>query len=424
MTTKDAPNATLVPDGPPCETSVPPVSSLRWIMIGLAFFATLLNYLDRQALSVVAPGLCKEFRMSDETYGLVVSAFMLAYTIMNGVSGPLLDRLGTRVGYALSIGWWSTASLLHAFARGPYLLGCCRFLLGMGEAANWPAAVKLVAEWFPRHERSFASGIFNSGAAVGAIAAPPFVAWLVLSWGWPAAFMVVGVLGYLWLIVWWHVYFTPAAVETGAQGPPPSWKRLLRTRFLVFFTLSKVFIDPVWYFYIFWFPKYLGSVHGLDIREIGATAWIPFLTADFGNLTGGWITGILIRRGVTPSHARKAMVAASALLMTAAIPVAFATNARTAIALVSVATFGYTSYSANALAFPADVFPPKCVGAIWGLASMGSGFGGMIFSWLSGSIIDRFGYLPVFVGYGVMPLIALAIVLILLGPLRPDPRFS
>ncbi len=392
-------------------------------MIVLAFLATVINYLDRQTLSVVAPILSEEFHMSDETYGLVVSAFMLAYTIMNGVSGPMLDRLGTRLGYALCVGWWSTAAVLHAFVRGPWSLGALRFLLGMGEAGNWPAAVKLVAEWFPRHERSLASGIFNSGAAIGAIAAPPAIAWLVLHLGWPAAFAAVGVLGYVWLALWWAVYFTPAHLKL--QAPPPgAWRRLLRTRFLVFFTLSKVFVDPVWYFYIFWFPKYLSSVHGLDIAEIGMTAWIPFVSADVGNLAGGWFTGVLIRRGLPIPTARRASITLSALLMTAAIPAAFTSDVGLAIALVSTATFGYTSYSANTLPLPADVFPRTMVGSIWGLASMGSGFGGMLFSWLSGWLIDRHGYVPVFVGYGIMPLVALAIVLFLLGPLRPDPRFQ
>jgi ACS family hexuronate transporter-like MFS transporter len=400
-----------------------PVLRARWLMIGLAFLATVINYLDRQTLSVVAPELSKEFRMSDETYGLILAAFMLAYTVMNGVSGPLLDRLGTRLGYALCMAWWSTAGVLHALARGPVSLGVCRFLLGMGEAGNWPAAVKVVAEWFPKRERAFASGIFNSGAAIGAVVAPPLVAWIVLRLGWPTAFVLVGALGYVWLAGWWFVYETPAHVRREVALRPATPWRLLRTRFLASLTLSKVFLDPVWYFYIFWFPKYLSSVHGLSLAEIGKLAWIPFLSADIGNLLGGWLTGRIIRRGVPVPLARKAAVTVSALLMTAAIPAGFTASVTTAIALISVATFGYTSYSANALAFPADVFPRNMVGSIWGLASLGSGFGGMLCSWLSGRVIDQHGYGPVFVAYGVMPLIAAGIVLFALGPLRPHPAF-
>lgn len=398
-------------------------SRLRWLMIALAFLATVINYLDRQTLSVVAPLLSAEFGMTSETYGLVVAAFMLAYTIMNGVSGPLLDRLGTRVGYALTIAWWSTAATLHALVRGPWSLGVFRFLLGMGEAGNWPAAVKLVAEWFPAHERSLASGIFNSGAAIGAIAAPPLVAWLIGRFGWPIAFAAVGMLGYAWLAAWWLVYFTPRHVEREVCAPPPAWHALLRTRFLPWFTLSKIFVDPVWYFYIFWFPKYLHAVHGLDLAQIGMTAWIPFLTADLGNLAGGWFTGALMRCGIPTATARKLSIGLASLMMTAAIPAAFTTHVGLAIGLVSTATFGYTSYTANTLPLPADVFPRNAVASVWGLASMGSGLGGMLFSWLGGRVVDRYGYVPVFLAYGTMPLVALAIVLFLLGPLRPDPRF-
>jgi ACS family hexuronate transporter-like MFS transporter len=418
-------------DPPSCPIAAPrdqrdlsPVLRARWLMIGFAFLATVINYLDRQTLSVLAPLLNKEFHMNDETYGLILAAFMLAYTVMNGISGLLLDRLGTRVGYAICVAWWSTAAILHGLARGPWSLGLFRFLLGMGEAGNWPAAVKVVAEWFPPRERALASGIFNSGAAIGAIVAPPLVAVLVVRAGWPAAFVAVGVAGYLWLTGWWLLYHTPAHLRLEVKTPPaPPW-RLLRTRFLASLTVSKMFLDPVWYFYIFWFPKYLHTVHGLDTGQIGKTGWIPFVTADLGNLVGGWLTGRLIIRGFGVSAARKTMIALSALLMTAALPAAYASNVTQAILLVSVATFGYTSYNANALAFPADVFPKNMVGSIWGLASLGSGLGGMLFSWLSGRVIDAYGYMPVFIAYGIMPLIAAFIVLAFIGPLRPLEEFQ
>lgn len=399
-------------------------SRLRWVMIGFAFLATVINYLDRQTLSVVAPALREEFGMSNEAYGYVISAFMLAYTVSNGISGPLLDRLGTRVGYALCMAVWSTAGLLTSLATGPWSLAGFRFLLGAGEAGNWPAAVKVVAEWFPAHERALASGIFNSGAAIGAILAPPLVTWLVLRHGWQWAFVIVGVSGYVWLVAWWFVYRTPENVrQEVAARPAPPW-RLLRTRFVGVLTLSKVFVDPVWYFYIFWFPQYLKSVHGFDMAKIGMTAWIPFVTADLGNLVGGWLTGHLIRRGVPTSNARKAVVALFALFMTAAIPAILTTDVWTSVALISVATFGYTGYNTNALAFPSDVFPKNMVASVWGLASMGAGFGGMLFGWLSGWMIDRHGYTPVFIAYGIMPLIAVSLVLFALGPLRALPEFQ
>lgn len=408
---------------------VPPVAArrpvrLRWLMIGFAFAATVINYLDRQTLSVVAPELRTEFGMSNEAYGYVLSAFMLAYTLANGLSGPLLDRLGTRLGYALCMAWWSTAGILHAWARGPWSLAGFRFLLGMGEAGNWPAAVKVVSEWFPAEERAFAAGIFNSGAAIGAIAAPPLVTWLVMQFGWQAAFVLVGVSGYVWLVGWLLVYRLPPQALAGTEArPAPPW-RLMRTRFLSMLTLAKVFLDPVWYFYIFWFPQYLKSVHGFDLAQIGMTAWIPFVTADLGNLVGGWVTGRLIVRGMPTSTARKLVFAMFALLMTSAIPAILVTNVWLSVALISVATFGYTGCNSNALAFPPDVVPKNMVASVWGLASMGSGFGGMLFSWLSGRLIDQYGYTPVFMLYGVMPLIAASLVLFAIGPLRPLPQFQ
>jgi MFS transporter, ACS family, hexuronate transporter len=402
----------------------PPVSPFRWVVITLAFLATVVNYLDRQTLSVLAPELKRQFAMSDETYGLILSSFMLAYTIMNGVSGPLIDRIGTRLGYGLCMAWWSTAGMLHALATGPVSLGIFRFLLGAGEAGNWPAAVKVVSEWFPPKERALASGIFNSGAAIGALLAPPLVVWLVLTWGWPQAFLVVGACGYLWLFAWRVLYHTPAHLRREVEvRPAPPW-RLLRTRFVAFLTLSKVFVDPVCYFYIFWIPKYLSAVHHFTLAEIGKTAWIPFLSADIGNIAGGALTQALIRGGVPVPRARKAAVTLFALMMTSAIPAIYAPGAAWALAWVCVATFGYAGYNANSLAFPADVFPKNMVGSIWGLASMGAGFGGMLFSWLSGRLIDDFGYLPVFLGYGILPIIGLVLVLGPMGPLVPDRRFA
>ncbi len=393
-------------------------------MIGFAFLATVINYLDRQALSVMAPELREKFHMSNEAYGYVLSAFMLAYTISNGISGSLVDRLGTRLGYAACMAVWSTAGILHSLTVGTWSLAGFRFLLGVGEAGNWPSALKVVSEWFPARERALACGIFNSGAAIGAIAAPPLVTWLYLCHGWATTFVVLGLTGYVWLICWWFLYQTPVRVRAEVATPPPPPWRLFQTRFVSVLTLSKVFLDPAWYFYIFWFPQYLKSVHHFDVAQIGMTAWIPFVTADLGNLVGGWLTGQLIRGGMPTSRARKTVVAIFALLMTSAIPAALTSNVWVAVAFISVATFGYTGYNTNALAFAPDVFPRNMVGSIWGLASMGAGFGGMIFSWLSGRMIDLYGYKPVFIGYGIIPLISLALVLFALGPLQPLAEFQ
>jgi MFS transporter, ACS family, hexuronate transporter len=382
----------------------------RWVMIGLVFLATVINYLDRQTLSVVAPVITAEFHMSNVDYSRVVFAFMLAYTVMNGISGPMVDRLGTKLGYAVCIGWWSVAAILHSLARGPLSLGAFRFLLGMGEAGNWPAGVKVVAEWFPPKERALASGIFNSGSAIGAVVAPPLVAWIVLNSGWRNAFLVVGGAGFLWLAAWLLIYSTPPNVRKEVAERPTPVSRLLRERWVRRFTLSKVFSDPVWYFYIFWFPQYLTSARGFDLISIGKFAWIPFFTADAGNLLGGALSAALLNRGVPVARARKLSVFFFATLMTSAIPAVLVSNVFLSIALISTATLGYTGALANMLAMPADRFPKNTVGSVWGLASMGAGFGGMVFSLATGWVVDHYSYVPVFIGFGILPLIAAAIV--------------
>jgi ACS family hexuronate transporter-like MFS transporter len=391
---------------------------LRWIMIGLVFLATVINYLDRQTLSVLAPTLREEFGMSNVVYSRVTFAFMLAYTIANGISGPLIDRLGTRRGYALVMLLWSSAAMMHALARNAWMLGGFRFLLGLGEAGNWPGGVKVVAEWFPARERALASGIFNSGAAIGAILAPPLIVWLALAYGWPSAFVMVGGVGFLWLIVWWVIYYTPA--ETQVEAITFSWRQLLRHPFVQRFTLAKIFLDPVWYFYIFWFPEYLKRERGFDLASIGKYAWIPFVAADIGNLIGGLISARLIARGVSVTNARKGAVTFFAGLMLCSIPAVMVTDVRLSIGLVSLAMLGYTGSTANMLAFPADVFPKSAVGAVYGFASMGSGFGGMVFTLITGWTLDHYSYTPVFIGFGLLPLICASILWFLLGPLEPS----
>lgn len=388
-------------------------------MISLVFWATAINYLDRQTLSVVAPVLIDQFKMTNVTYSRIISAFMLAYTIMNGVSGTLIDRLGTRVGYALTTAWWSIAAMLHALANGSWSLGVYRFLLGVGEAGNWPGGVKVVGEWFPASERALASGIFNSGSSVGAILAPPVVVWIVLHYGWRAAFIFLGATGLVWVAVWLRVYRTPSRDEEQAAAPVSSPWQLFRQRFVWSFTLAKVFLDPVWYFYIFWFPEYLKRARHLDLAAIGRYAWIPFVVACVGNIAGGWMAGALLRRGVSATLARKGCMTFFALLMASAIPAALVQSAFVSIGLVSIATLGYTGCVANMLAFPADVFPRNVLASIWGLAGMGSGFGGIVFSLLTGWVVDHYSFVPVFIGFGIMPMVCVLIVWLVVGPLRP-----
>jgi MFS transporter, ACS family, hexuronate transporter len=389
-------------------------------MIGLAFWATAINYLDRQTLSVAAPVLSEQFHMSDVAYSRVTTAFLLAYTIMNGVSGPMIDRLGTRLGYGLCVLWWSLSAMLHAFASGATSLGAFRFLLGIGEAGNWPGAVKVVAEWFPEKERALASGVFNSGSAAGAILAPPIVAFLLLQLGWRSAFVFVGITGLVWLAFWWKMYYTPERPADAPPEKPIPVARLIRSRFVVAFTASKIFLDPVWYFYIFWFPKYLRTVRHFDLATIGKVAWIPFLVAGFGNLLGGMLSSALLKRGASVTVARKSAVTFFAALMLSAIPAVLSKETWLAVVFVSIAMLGYTGALANMLTIPSDVFPKNAVASVYGLASMGSGFGGMLFTLITGLVVERWSYTPAFIGFGILPLICAAILWAFAGPLRQE----
>jgi MFS transporter, ACS family, hexuronate transporter len=382
----------------------------KWWMLGFAFIATVINYLDRQTLSVMAPVLLQRFNITATSYSHIIFAFMLAYTLMNGISGRLLDWLGTKVGYALTIAFWSGAELLHVFTAGALSLGVFRFLLGVGEAGNYPAGVRLIAEWFPAKERSQASGVFNSGASIGAILAPPLLAAIALISGWRAAFLVVGLSGFLWLIAWFALYREPPAHSVNIQADRLPLRVLLHSRFLWQFTLSKVLSDPVWYFYTFWFPQYLKVVHSFTLRQIGETAWIPFFTATVGNLAGGALFGFLSRMGADTAKARRIAILFFSALMVSAVFVGNGSSAPLCIALISTATFGYSGALANLLAVPGDVFPKDAVASVWGFASMGSGFGGMFFSLVTGWLVDRYSFHPVFLLFGIIPLLSACLV--------------
>ena len=403
-------------------------------MIGFAFAATVLNYVHRLSFTYLAAHPDLRAMFSDTAFGLLGTAFFIAYTLSNGLCGFAIDRLGTRVGYSLSMAVWTTAALLHALARTPLQFGAFRFLLGIGEAGNWPAAVKLTAEWFPPQERSTASGIFNSGSALGSVIAPPLIAWLGLRFGWRAAFVAVGLLGYVWLSAFWLVYHTPAQARSEVQAPPVPARRLLTHRFVVWFTASKFFMDSIWYFITFWIGRYLADVHGWDLGRIGLYAMCPFVVADLGNILGGLFTQWMIRRGVAIPRARKVAVSVFALAMAAALlsgPIVIS-GPRSALVVLSLAGFGWAAYTANTLAFPADVVPQRAAATVWGLASVGAGLGGAFFQHASGLTVAHLrttlgvagAYHTVFVAYGVVALLGLALVLFPMGPLTRDERLQ
>lgn len=397
-----------------------------------ALAATILNYVDRLAFTYLsAEGALREL-IPDDAFGYIGSAFFVGYLVSNFASGFVIDKLGTRLGYSICMAFWTTASLLQAFARLPLHFGISRLLLGIGEAGNWPAGIKLVSEWFPPEERSTASGIFNSGAAIGAIITPPLIVWLGGAFGWRFAFIFIGVLGYLWLAIFWFVYYTPerSIKESKARIVPPL--KLLKTRFVSWFTVSKIFIDPIWYFITFWIGRYLVEVHGWGLAKIGLFAMVPFIVADFGNILGGYFTQYIIKRGVAIPKARKIAVGIFGGMMAVSLILSpiIITSAMSALIVFSLAGFGYAAYNSNTMAFPGDVFPQSATASVWGVASAGSGLGGIIFQSLSGETVSslsetynyHIAYNVVFVGYGVMAVIGTLIVLLLLGPLIKNKK--
>lgn len=400
---------------------------MRWVMVSFPFVATVLNYVDRLAFNYVsAEGHLREL-IPDDAFGYITTAFFVAYMLSNLVSGFVIDKLGTRLGYSLCMTFWSTAAILHALARLPLHFGLCRFLLGVGEAGNWPGAIKLINEWFPPEERSTALGIFNSGASIGAVVAPPLIAWLAITYGWQATFVVVGALGYLWLPAFWFTYYTPerSLKASKARIVPPM--KLIKTRFVSCFTLAKVFIDPVWYFITFWIGRYLVDVHGWTLAQIGMFAMVPFIVADLGNVLGGLFTQFIIRKGTPVPRARKIAVGIFAALMGFSLlsgPFIIESPA-SALVILSLAGFGYAAFTANAMAFPGDVVPQSAVASVYGVASVGSGLGGAIFQSLSGVAIKDLSsaynytvaYDAVFIGYGLMALIGIFIIIFAMGPL-------
>ncbi len=396
-------------------------------MISFALIATILNYLHRLSFNYLAANDYLRGLIPDDAFGYIATAFFIAYLLSNAVSGFVIDKLGTRLGYSLCMAFWTTAGILHALARSPFQFGIFRFLLGIGEAGNWPAAIKLTSEWFPPEERSTASGIFNSGAAAGAVIAPILISWLGTAFGWQITFIVIGVLGYLWLAIFWFTYYTPerSVKESKARIVPPV--KLLKNKFVLSLTLSKVFIDPVWYFITFWIGRYLADTYDWDLAKIGWFAMFPFIIADFGNIVGGVFTQFIIKKGVPIPKARKigAGIFGSIMAFSLILGPFMINGPISALVVLALAGFGYASLSANMLAFPADVVPLSATASVWGLASVGSGLGGAIFQSLSGVAVKNLStkfsysiaYNAVFIGYGLMALTGMIILLFMTGPL-------
>jgi ACS family hexuronate transporter-like MFS transporter len=408
-------------------------SRLRWTILAMLCASTVINYVDRQALSVVLPTLRKELGITSAQYGTVTTWFLAAYTVGQVAGGVVIDRMGTRLGFVFSIALWSLAAAAHAFAQGAGSLAALRVLLGLGEAGNWPAGGKAIAEWFPKSRRAFAMGVFDGGSAVGAMVAPPLVAVLALSFGWRAAFVVTGALGLVWLLFWLLIYRKPAqhgwlaggereAVLAEVSEPPrrgTNWLEGIRAlggeRRLWGLMVTRMVATPVWWFYVFWLPDYLSKERGFTLKEIGLFAWIPFLTVDVGKLLGGALSDRLLRQGRSATLSRKLVMVCGALAMAGGVQVVAAGSAAGALAWVSLATFGFGMWSANILALHADIFPASRMATAVGLTGAAASLGSAFFTYGTGLLIDDHGYAPAFWVAGTAALVACLSLLFLLG---------
>ncbi|MBC7796321.1 MAG: MFS transporter [Pyrinomonadaceae bacterium] len=417
------------------------VNGLRWWIISLIFFATLINYIDRLTISVLAPVITKDLGLTNTEFGSITTVFLLAYTISQAVSGKLYDRIGNKAGFTFSIVLWSFAAILHAFAGGLTSLSVFRFILGFGEAGNFPGAAKVSAEWFPVRERALAQGIFNSGVALGSIIAPPLIIWLQLNYGWKTTFVFTGALGFVWLIFWlliynsreshsWltareksHIEEREIAVNSTEstvikKSVSPSYISLLGYRQTWAILLARFLVDPVWWLYITWLPKYLYDARGFDLKQIGYFAWVPFVAAGLGSLFGGWLAGFLMKKGFTVNGARKIIIGVSSMLMPAGIIAAYTDDSMFALAMISIVLFGFQVWINNVQTLPSDFFPSKAIGSVAGLGGMGAGFGSMLFIYTTGWVVDRFSYTPILVTAGILAPLGTILLLTLIGRIR------
>jgi len=382
-------------------------------LLALLFTAAVINYLDRQSLSVAAPHIRQQFHLSGSQYSYIVFSFLLAYALLHPFAGRMLDRLGTRTGFALAMIWWSLASMAQAAAQGVISFSAVRFLLGMGEAAFLPAAVKAVSEWCEPEQRSLGTGMTNAGIGAGAVIATPMIGWLILKYDWRIAFLISGTTGFIWLAAWWFFPHGRAPFMRSANdaAPPQTpWQELLRLRPVVGLMGARIVSDSAWFFYLFWLPDYLSAVRGFNLRQIASFAWIPYVSALVGGLVPGPLTSLLLRLGLSFNAARKGAIYGSAALMPIALGAAFVRDAYIAIAFVSLATFLIQIWASNLFALPADLFPSEKVGSVYGIAGAAGSLAAMLFTLLVGWVVDHFSYTPILVSVALMHPIA-AIVL-------------
>ncbi len=413
------------------------IPSLRWWIGGLLFASTVINYIDRQTLSLLAPYLKLQYHWTNSDYANIAIAFRVAYSIGQTVFGKVMDRVGTRRGLTLTVIWYSAVSMLTSLASGFYSFATFRFLLGTGESANWPAATKAVSEWFPKRERALATALFDSGSSIGGAVAPFLVLWIYFRWGWRPAFMVPGALGFLWLIIWRRLYYPPEthsrisatelamivadkreSDESHAGKVRFRWRDLLKLPQTWGTIIAKTFTDPVFFFITEWFPIYLVA-KGIELKSGLIAVWIPFIAADVGSFFAGGLSGYLLKRGWSLSAARKAPIIYGGIGMTLLIPTIFTTNLYVIAFLFAVVTFTYAGFTTMANVLPSDLFGSESVASVSGLSGTGAGIGTIVAFKLIGHYSDArqatgtHSFDPIVILAGLVPLVGMILVLLL-----------
>jgi ACS family hexuronate transporter-like MFS transporter len=393
---------------------------MRWWILALLFLATLINYMDRTIFAVLVPVMRGDLHIDNEVYGKLTAAFLFAYTVGYLIMGRVVDRLGTKSGFAVAAGVWSIAAGLHATASTALQLGGFRGMLGFAEAGNFPAAIKAVAEWFPAEQRAFATGIFNSGSNLAQVVGPPVFVLLEHKFGWRTCFLLTASLGILWLALWWASYRTPPKVEVEEKIVKVSYREAIQYKQTWGFAIAKFLTDSAWWFYLFWLPLCLHDQRHMQDKDYARALSIIYFVACFGSMGGGWLSGFLMRRGWTKSKARKTAMFICAAAMPVAATGVIVPSAVLAVALFSLATSAHQGFSANLFTTTSDVFPKSALGSVNGIGGCMGGLGGVIFSAIvPGYLVKFIGYTPLFMMMSTFYLIALLILHKLMGDLQP-----
>lgn len=414
----------------------------RWVICSLLFFATTINYLDRQVMGLLKPVLEKEFNWTETDYSYIVMAFTASYAIGLVVFGRIIDKIGTKLGYTISITLWSIAAMMHALVKGTFGFGVARASLGIGESGNFPAAIKTVAEWFPRKERALATGIFDSGANIGACVAPILIPWILGMYGWQEAFIITGAVGFLWLIAWRIFYEVPAKEKrlskeeldyinsdsvAEADDVHIPWIKLFRLKQTWAFIIGKFFTDPIWYFFLFWLPSYFNSTFHLDLKKPSLPLVIVYTATTIGAIGGGYLSSFLIKKGWLVYKSRKFVLFLSAVAVLPIMLARYTTDMWVVIWLISLSVAGNSAWSANIYTIVSDMLPKKAVSSVIGIGGMAGAIGGVIFPLFIGFILDYYkgidnlvgGYNVIFIVCGLSFMIAWLLIHFLTPKMKP-----